>query len=116
MTVMVKVPLAVKCRQKIFTVLRSLDGRLDALMAQVRRDGLNLREIGFLSLLGAMLYSYFLTNFSFSIDDEFAALRHDPAVWVGQGRWLVYLVEKYVLPQPAVPFAPCLIHIAGLRR
>lgn len=114
MTVQDKIPPAGKCKQKIFSVMRSLDGGLDILMAQVRRDGLNLREIGFLSLLGAILYSFFLTNFSFSIDDEFAALRHDPAVWVGQGRWLVYLVEKFILPQPAVPFAPYLLLIVSL--
>jgi len=113
-TVMDKVPPAGNFKNKIFSVIRSLDNGLDASIARVHRDGLNLREIGFLSLLGAILYSYFLTNFSFSIDDEFAALRHDPAVWVGQGRWLVYLVEKWILPQPAVPFAPYMILIVLL--
>lgn len=114
MTVMDKVPPAGNFKNKIFSVIRSLDNGLDASIARVHRDGLNLREIGFLSLLGAILYSYFLTNFSFSIDDEFAALRHDPAVWVGQDRWLVYLVEKWILPQPAVPFAPYMILIVLL--
>jgi hypothetical protein len=109
-----KVPPAGNFKNKIFSVIRSLDNGLDASIARVHRDGLNLREIGFLSLLGAILYSYFLTNFSFSIDDEFAALRHDPAVWVGQDRWLVYLVEKWILPQPAVPFAPYMILIVLL--
>ncbi|MEN6439659.1 MAG: glucosyltransferase domain-containing protein, partial [Syntrophobacter sp.] len=59
-------------------------------------------------LLG--LFSLFhvpeLTNFTLSIDDEYAAFRDQPEVWITQGRWVAYLFERFVMPMPVVPFLP----------
>lgn len=52
---------------------------------------------------------YFVSNLSLSIDDEYAALREDPSVWIGQGRWFVFLIEKYLFLQPAIPFSPYIL-------
>lgn len=102
------------CKQKISSLMNSLDSTLNTFIAQIRRDKINFREIGILILIGSVLYTYFLSNFSFSIDDEYAALRHDPSVWVGQGRWFVYLIEKFVFQQPSIPFAPYIILVVSL--
>ena len=48
----------------------------------------------------------YLSNFTLSVDDEWAAVREDPAVWISQGRWTIYLVELLWLPQPSVMFLP----------
>ncbi|HET6618614.1 MAG TPA: glucosyltransferase domain-containing protein [Dongiaceae bacterium] len=62
----------------------------------------------FLILLAtfSMFYLGQLASFSLSIDDEVAALREDAAVWVAQGRWLVYLIERFIISQPSLPFLP----------
>ncbi|WP_119302414.1 glucosyltransferase domain-containing protein [Dongia deserti] len=60
----------------------------------------------FIILLAIFSTFYFLqlVGFSLSIDDEVAALREDPAPWVGQGRWLIYVLERFILSQPVLPF------------
>lgn len=47
-----------------------------------------------------------LTSFTLSVDDEFAAFRENAAAWVAQGRWTIYLWERFVVPQPVLPFLP----------
>lgn len=60
----------------------------------------------FIILLTIFSAFYFLqlVDFAPSIDDEQAALRKDPAIWARQGRWLIYLVERFVFTQPVLPF------------
>ncbi len=65
-----------------------------------------LKALSILLALFAVFHVSELTNFTLSIDDEFAAFRASPRMWVGQGRWAVYLFEKFVLPRPVVPFLP----------
>ena len=55
-----------------------------------------------------------LTHLSLSIDDESAALRHDPSVWLSQGRWAVYWFERALVPTPTVPFVPDFLLGLGL--
>jgi hypothetical protein len=50
-----------------------------------------------------------LAGFSLSIDEESALFRSDPAVWMEQGRWLAYLIERFVLPPPVLPFFPLFV-------
>ncbi|ADK84624.1 conserved hypothetical protein [Desulfarculus baarsii DSM 2075] len=57
---------------------------------------------------------YFLSNFTLSIDDEIAAFRTDPSAWIGQGRWLLYLVEKQLFPQPVLPYVPNVVFCATM--
>ncbi|TKI07872.1 glucosyltransferase domain-containing protein [Martelella alba] len=99
--------------EKISSVLDRIDLYLAARVAQARHEGFRLRELGVLIFIGAVCYGYFLTTFSLSIDNEAAALRHHPEIWVGQGRWFTFLVEKYLLQQPSVPFAPYVILIVA---
>ncbi|RZO08825.1 hypothetical protein EKG40_11120 [Pseudomonas moorei] len=90
------------------------DFSLDCLFSKIRKEGFNFREVGVLIVIGSILYVYFLSTFSFSIDDEAAALRTDPSDWVSQGRWFVYLVERFVFPQPSIPFAPYIFLVVSL--
>lgn len=59
-----------------------------------------------LTAIGCLLYIHFITNFSPSIDDEYASLRVSPDVWIGQGRWSIYLITKFLFVFPAIPFLP----------
>ncbi len=65
-----------------------------------------LKALSVLLLLFAVFHASQLANFTLSIDDEYAAFRENPVVWVSQGRWTTYLFERFVLSQPVVPFLP----------
>jgi hypothetical protein len=65
-----------------------------------------LKALSILLALFAVFHVSELTNFTLSIDDELAAFRASPDMWVAHGRWAMYLFEKFVLPQPVVPFLP----------
>ncbi|WP_213990709.1 glucosyltransferase domain-containing protein [Sodalis sp. dw_96] len=95
----------------LYLALNKVDRSLAAFARQGRIDGFNLSELGILIFIGAVFYGYFLSTLSLLIDNDAAALRQDPSVWVGQGRWFTYLVEKFLLQQPSVPFAPYVILI-----
>ncbi|MBJ6127844.1 glucosyltransferase domain-containing protein [Microvirga splendida] len=62
-----------------------------------------------LMLIFLALYLSELGIFPLSIDEEFAAYRTDPAVWVAQGRWAVYLIELFLFPQPTIPYLPVVL-------
>lgn len=53
-----------------------------------------------------LLYFYELSNFTLSIDEELAMYREDSRVWIAQGRWGIYLIERFLLPNPATPVVP----------
>ncbi|MGF6692086.1 hypothetical protein M2318_002155 [Metapseudomonas resinovorans] len=106
--------LALLDRGKLTRLMDGVDCFLTDIFERFRNCGLSLREISILSAIGAVFYIYFLSTFSLSIDDEAAAVRVDPAVWISQGRWFVYLVEKYVFPQSAIPFAPFILLVVSL--
>jgi hypothetical protein len=65
----------------------------------------------FLILWAIFVLFYFseLAGFSLSIDEEKALLRIDPDVWAAQDRWLAYLIERFVLPPPVLPFFPLFV-------
>jgi hypothetical protein len=62
----------------------------------------------FLILWAIFVVFYFseLADLSLSIDDEKALFRVNPAVWAVQDRWLAYLIERFILPPPVLPFFP----------
>lgn len=77
-------------------------------------SGSGLRQPAMLSPIGfALLFAVFaathfqsLTGLSLTADDDHAFFRTDPAVWVQQGRWGAYLVERFILPLPVITFLP----------
>jgi hypothetical protein len=64
---------------------------------------------GILVLIFCFIYFFELASFPFSLDEEWAAFRKDPSIWIAQGRWGAFLIEKYLLPQSAIPFVPQMI-------
>ncbi|XBS69243.1 glucosyltransferase domain-containing protein [Acerihabitans sp. KWT182] len=100
-------------KNTIYTSLNKADRLLTEFAQQARIDGCNFRELGILVFIGAIFYGYFLSTYSLSIDNEDAALRQHSSVWVSQGRWFTYLIEKLLLQQPSVPFAPYVILIVA---
>lgn len=68
-----------------------------------------INEFLILFLIAAFINVYFIANLSLSIDDEMGAARENAEVWISQGRWAVYLIERFIFPQPALPFAPYLL-------
>ncbi|MER8490778.1 glucosyltransferase domain-containing protein [Mesorhizobium australicum] len=59
------------------------------------------------------IYFSELASFSLSIDEELAAFRTDPSIWIIQGRWGAYLVEKLFIPHPVMPFLTPALFGAG---
>jgi hypothetical protein len=64
-----------------------------------------------LILLGIFTFFYYfkLSTFSISIDDELSAVRASADVWLIQGRWGIYLLERWVISEQVVPFFPFFI-------
>jgi hypothetical protein len=98
--------------QETITVVhrRSMyEGALQQVMA--RLDGKKTVSLtAKLMLIFIALYISELGVFSLSIDEEFAAFRDaaSPA-WVTQGRWTIYLVQVFLLPQTTIPYLPLVI-------
>jgi hypothetical protein len=65
----------------------------------------------FLILWAIFIVFYFseLAGFSLSIDEEKALFRNDQDVWAAQDRWLIYVIERFLLPPPVMPFFPLFV-------
>lgn len=61
-------------------------------------------ELAILIGLFLVLYFFKLASFTLLIDDEVAAVRVSPEIWLTQGRWGAYLFERWLLPNPVIPF------------
>lgn len=56
-----------------------------------------------------LVYASMLVSPTLAIDDEYAALRTDPTIWVRQSRWVNYLIERFLVPQPVVVYFPLVV-------
>ncbi|MCC2957029.1 glucosyltransferase domain-containing protein [Massilia sp. IC2-477] len=72
------------------------------------RNDVRLAEFAILAFLSILANLYFISTFSLSIDDELAAIRSTPDIWIAQNRFTVFLVELLLFPQPALPYSPYL--------
>jgi Glucosyl transferase GtrII len=78
------------------------------------KEDVSLSEFLQLLALGLVLNIVPITNFFLSIDDEMGAFRTDASVWIADGRWTAFLIERFIFPQPVLPFAPNLFFYACL--
>ncbi|WP_449106611.1 glucosyltransferase domain-containing protein [Pseudomonas mohnii] len=78
------------------------------------RENFSLNEFVKLLGIGIFLNLIPIVNFFLSVDDEVGAFRTDPSGWIGDGRWTAFLVEKFIFPQPVMPFVPNLFFYACL--
>jgi hypothetical protein len=63
-------------------------------------------------------YGFELFNLNLTIDEEVHALSIRFDDWISQGRWGMYLLHRFLLPQPVIPFVPLFIalvfHLAAI--
>lgn len=68
--------------------------------------------------IALLVYGFQLFNFNLSIDEEIHGNSFDPAQWVSQRRWGMYVVNRVLLPYTVVPVVPLAIglvfHLAGV--
>lgn len=76
------------------------------LKGALSKDGFSPREFSALLGVGILLNLIPMSSFFLSVDDEVGAFRTDPSVWISDGRWTAFLVEKFIFPLPVLPFAP----------
>ncbi|TIO54556.1 MAG: hypothetical protein E5X80_11500 [Mesorhizobium sp.] len=68
--------------------------------------------INLFAIFVAMYFSE-LASFSLSIDEEVASFRTDASIWIAQGRWGAYLIERFLIPNPVMPLLAPAIFGAG---
>ncbi|MES0195290.1 glucosyltransferase domain-containing protein [Mesorhizobium sp. M0011] len=68
--------------------------------------------INLFAIFVAMYFSE-LASFPLSIDDEVTAFRTDASIWILQGRWGAYLIERFLIPHPVMPFLAPAVFGAG---
>jgi hypothetical protein len=100
---------------------RSLKAVDDALGRHLRLDaarGFVLANRGlmiYLAALAVLAFGYDLATFSLRIDSEFHALRFGAKrEWIEQGRWGMYFLNAWLMPDAVMPFLPMLIGLLGL--
>ncbi len=60
-----------------------------------------------LSAIALFAYGFELFNFNITIDEEVYAATYGPTInWLLQGRWGMYLLNKFILPYTVIPFVP----------
>lgn len=75
-------------------------------IAAARATSAQWRRFAWLLVYVSVFYFYRLGHFTPSIDDEMAAFRGAPTVWILQGRWLTFWLERCLVRQPTLPFLP----------
>jgi hypothetical protein len=95
-----------KWHENILTFVQDDRAYTKELKALFSQENFSLAE--FTKLLGIAVFLNIIpvVNFFLSVDDERGAFRSDPSVWIADGRWTAFLVEKFVFPQPVMPFVP----------
>ena len=72
----------------------------------------NANLIAIFSFILISAYGFELFNLNLTIDEEvFGAIDHLD-IYISTGRWGQYLLAKYLLPQPVIPFVPLFISLA----
>jgi hypothetical protein len=63
-----------------------------------------------LVILALCAYGFELFNFNLTIDEEIHATYSEPVFgWIEEGRWGMYLLNKFVIPYTVMPFVPLFI-------
>jgi hypothetical protein len=63
-----------------------------------------------LAAIALAAYGFELFNLNLTIDEEVHAANSAPSIsWVIQGRWGMYLLNKFVIPYTVIPFVPLFV-------
>jgi hypothetical protein len=90
-------------------MIKTLHAAAENLLQAMRPSAQAWRSWAYLVGIACLCYFYALSHFQLSVDDELAAYRVRPELWLGEGRWVIYWVERLALPQPTLPFFPNLL-------
>jgi uncharacterized membrane protein len=93
---------------------RQIEEYFTIVLKLVSKEIDSLKKLPLLIIIACLFWILSLVTYSISIDDEFAAIRKGYTIWLEQGRWSVYLLTKYILPQPVIPFLPHFIFCISL--
>lgn len=104
----------VKWHSRIINALQSENTFTIALKGFVAKEQLTASEFTRLLAISVTLNIVPIVNFFLSPDDEIGAFRTDPSVWIADGRWTAFLVERFIFPQPVIPFLPNIFFYACL--
>ncbi len=69
--------------------------------------------IGYLSTVALACYGFELFNLHLTIDEEVHAYASRSEEWIQQGRWGMYLLSRFLFPQPVIPFAPLFVALTS---
>lgn len=81
---------------------------MDTAPAMLTRP-ITIRPAANLFAIFVMMYFSELASFPLSIDEEVSAFRTDSSIWIVQGRWGAYLIERFLIPHPVMPFLPAAV-------
>ena len=94
-------------RNIISTTINLLENLFDFQLTKVKKFFFENQEVWkslpFLLAIAFLFYFSSLSFFSIAIDNEGAAFRQNPDVWIMQGRWTAYFIEL-VFAKTTVPF------------
>jgi len=69
----------------------------------------NLIVVTVLTSVVIAAYGFELFNLNLTIDEEVHAFSSQEYAWIAQGRWGMFLLNKFLLPQPVIPFVPLFV-------
>jgi len=103
--------------QRISSSLINLDQKIPHLL-KFQQAGEYFRQhksfLIYLLLLGLLAYAFDLFQFALHIDSEIDAYKYGPhKIWIKEGRWGVYFLNSWLLPNPVMPVMPTLIAVVG---
>ncbi|MBI5825665.1 MAG: glucosyltransferase domain-containing protein [Chloroflexi bacterium] len=76
----------------------------------IKNNGVVILSLGVVSLAA---YGFELFNLNLTIDEEFHAFLKTPTpLWIGEGRWGMFLLNKFLLPYTTIPVVPLFIGLA----
>lgn len=85
---------------------------MDTPQTMLMRPNIVRQAINLFAIFVAMYFSE-LASFSLSVDEELAAFRTDASIWIIQGRWGAYLIERFLIPHPVMPLLTPAVFGAG---
>ena len=66
-----------------------------------------------LGIIALITYGFELFNLNLTVDEEFHAFLESPLpLWIGEGRWGMYLLNKFLFPYAIIPTIPLFIGLA----
>jgi Glucosyl transferase GtrII len=94
---------------------RWIDSQGDSLSNYLKEHS---RLVALLPGVAIAAYGFELFNLNLTIDEELHAFASQDTMWIAQGRWGMFLLNRLLIPYPIVPFVPLFValvfHVAAV--